>query len=66
MARKYRPRKGQQPSPEDEAFVNDVDSDEDGPPSINPYTVLELNRQASSEHVKKAYRKLALKYHPGM
>lgn len=69
MPPRYRPRKGQQPSPEDEAFVNDVESDVDedeGPPSIDPYAVLEIEKEASAEDVKKSYRKLALKHHPGM
>lgn len=30
----------------------------------DPYTVLEINRFASTEDVKKAYRRLCLKYHP--
>ncbi|MBP1630758.1 MAG: molecular chaperone DjiA [Bacteroidetes bacterium] len=28
------------------------------------YTILQIERQASEEEIKKAYRKLALKYHP--
>jgi molecular chaperone DnaJ len=31
---------------------------------LNPYQVLGINRGASSEEVNKAYRRLALKYHP--
>lgn len=31
---------------------------------FNPYTVLELNRTASDEEVRNAYKRLALKYHP--
>ena len=30
----------------------------------NPYDVLEINRNATDEEVKKAYRELAKKYHP--
>ena len=39
--------------------------DED-PPSINPYEVLGLEKTASADEVKSAYRKAALKNHPGM
>lgn len=35
------------------------------PPVIDPYEVLHLERTASAEDVKKAYRKAALKHHPG-
>lgn len=54
-------------------FVNDEEEEEeedideqDGPPSINPYEVLGLEPEATADDVKKAYRKLALKHHPGM
>lgn len=30
----------------------------------DPYTVLEINRFASTEEIKKSYRRLCLKYHP--
>ena len=30
----------------------------------NPYDVLEINRNATDEEIKKAYRELAKKYHP--
>ena len=30
----------------------------------NPYEILEINRNATDEEVKKAYRELAKKYHP--
>lgn len=37
-----------------------------GPPlSINPYEVLGLGPEATHEEVKSAYRKLALRNHPG-
>lgn len=38
--------------------------DED-PPSIEPYTVLELEKTATESEIKKAYRKAALRHHPG-
>lgn len=34
------------------------------PPVINPYAVLHLSTTASSDEVKSAYRRLALKHHP--
>ncbi len=39
---------------------------DDSPPSINPYEVLGLDTQASADQVKSAYRKQALKHHPGI
>ena len=47
------------PSRKEEALVNDL------PSTIDPYTVLGLDPQASADQVKSAYRKLALKHHPG-
>lgn len=39
----------------------------DGPPTdINPYHVLEIETMASASEVKSAYKKLALRHHPGM
>lgn len=35
------------------------------PPCINPYEVLEVAEQASADEIKSAYRKKALKHHPG-
>ncbi|TQV98171.1 chaperone protein dnaJ 6 [Cordyceps javanica] len=40
------------------------DSAEVEPPSIDPYEVLGLERTATADDVKKAYRKAALKHHP--
>ncbi|KAJ4381695.1 hypothetical protein N0V86_003059 [Didymella sp. IMI 355093] len=42
----------------------DIGEEEDGPPMINPYEVLGLEREATADDVKKAYRKMALKHHP--
>lgn len=35
------------------------------PPIIDPYEVLGLEKTATEDEVKKAYRKAALKNHPG-
>lgn len=43
----------------------EIGEEEDGPPTINPYEVLGLEREATADDVKKAYRKMALKHHPG-
>jgi hypothetical protein len=40
-------------------------SDENNPPTIDPYEVLGLETNATADDVKKAYRKMALKHHPG-
>ena len=37
----------------------------DEPPSINPYEVLGIEKTATADEVKSAYRKAALKHHPG-
>ena len=35
------------------------------PGSINPYKTLQVAKDASGEEVKAAYRKAALRHHPG-
>lgn len=41
------------------------DNMESEPPIIDPYEVLGLERTASQDQIKKAYRKAALRDHPG-
>ncbi len=48
----------------DEESGDDIEAT-DGPPVIDPYEVLELQKEATAEDVKKAYRNKALKHHPG-
>ncbi|KAF1977587.1 DnaJ-domain-containing protein [Bimuria novae-zelandiae CBS 107.79] len=49
---------------DDEEEEEDADLEADGPPSIDPYAVLGLEKEATADDVKKAYRKMALKHHP--
>ncbi|KAF2449664.1 DnaJ-domain-containing protein [Karstenula rhodostoma CBS 690.94] len=49
---------------EEEEEGEDADLEADGPPSIDPYAVLGLDKEATADDVKKAYRKMALKHHP--
>lgn len=37
----------------------------DEPPTIDPYKVLKIGKEATNDEVKSAYRKAALKHHPG-
>lgn len=41
------------------------DNMESEPPLIDPYEVLGLERNATPDQIKQAYRKAALKHHPG-
>lgn len=41
------------------------DLSQDGLPTVDPYEVLVLERSATADQIKSAYRKLALKHHPG-
>jgi DnaJ-domain-containing protein 1 len=46
--------------------MSDVEDIADGElPVIDPYEILELERSATTDQVKSAYRKAALKNHPG-
>jgi DnaJ family protein C protein 9 len=58
-------KKDEDYEPDEPAEHNQEEEMDDEPPSIDPYAVLELETSASADDVKKAYRKLALKHHPG-
>lgn len=60
MAR--RQRKHAAEHEDDQSFEEEM---ADAPPSIDPYKVLGLETTATEDDVKKSYRKLALKHHPG-
>lgn len=36
------------------------------PPTINPYEILNVAEKATQDEIKTAYRKQALKHHPGL
>jgi hypothetical protein len=44
----------------------EIDLEDEEPPSIEPYAILGINKSATADEVKSAYRKAALKHHPGM
>lgn len=70
MARKRTTmREKEEKQAREDPFINDEGEDiedEDAPPYIEPYEVLGLEKEATADDVKKAYRKMALKHHPGM
>ena len=47
------------------APIEDDDLDVGEPPVLDPYETLGLERSATGDQVKSAYRKAALRNHPG-
>lgn len=45
--------------------THDDDVASEPPTSIDPYETLAIEKDATEEQIKKAYRKAALKHHPG-
>jgi DnaJ family protein C protein 9 len=45
--------------------TNIDDLELDDPPSVEPYEVLAVETTATQDQIKTAYRKAALKWHPG-
>lgn len=46
--------------------MSDVEDNMDPePPVVNPYEILGVERDATADQIKLAYRKAALKHHPG-
>jgi DnaJ family protein C protein 9 len=52
-------------TPEELLDEEQESDDENSPPTIDPYEVLSLATEATADDVKKAYRKMALRHHPG-
>lgn len=50
---------------EDSGDDQSQDLEVEEPPKIEPYTVLGIEKTATAEEIKKAYRKAALQHHPG-
>ena len=44
----------------------DIELEDEEPPTIEPYKILGIEKSATADEVKAAYRKAALKHHPGM
>jgi DnaJ family protein C protein 9 len=51
--------------PSQEHKEKEEDLVDEKPPSVEPYKVLVLEKSATADEIKYAYRKAALKHHPG-
>lgn len=58
------PRKTKEKTKSREPEEEDILVDEE-PPAVNPYEILGLDENATADQVKRAYRKQALRHHPG-
>ncbi|KAK4947302.1 hypothetical protein LTR10_013670 [Elasticomyces elasticus] len=66
MARKAKskPEPAEDPAAQKGTDVEDEDVSVTDPPTVEPYDVLQVPKTATSDEIKSAYRKLALKHHP--
>ena len=51
-------------NPKIEGYINEANQKAESAKNRDYYQILGIDRNASADEIKKAYRKLALKYHP--